>query len=154
MSLRRDMEISAFGSFGPVLGTTLTALRNPGSIKTAPYNVIAHAWQIFHPTASDEDHGVLLQIVPFPPNVSDHFFPARQANFCDFPQSGIGFFGSSGINPGTDAPALRTTFQRRYAALATLWLTRFADELIYGGHVGISTMALIRTRCQAAGGYI
>ena len=57
------------GALGTILGTTLASIRYPGCIQSSTNRVIAYAGQVFYPTASDQNHGVLLQIVAFTTDV-------------------------------------------------------------------------------------
>src|SRR5436190_778910 len=51
------------GTIGAVLGAALAAIVHPGRVQRAPDDVIAHAGQVLHTAATNQDDRVLLQIV-------------------------------------------------------------------------------------------
>jgi hypothetical protein len=55
--------LKLFWPFGSVFGTTLTPVRNPQSIKSTSYNMIADTGQVFYPAAADKHYRVLLQVM-------------------------------------------------------------------------------------------
>src|SRR5512142_407182 len=83
ISLRRGMALSSricvwrrlalrsLRLLGAVLGATLLAVLDAGSIETAAHHVVAHPGQILHAAAADEHHRVLLQVVAFAADIAD-----------------------------------------------------------------------------------
>ncbi len=58
--------------------------------------MIAHARQVFHATAADHDHRVLLQIVPFPRNIRRYLHAVGQPHARHFAQRRVWFFRRHG----------------------------------------------------------
>jgi soluble P-type ATPase len=55
----------------------------PAAVEGAADDVVAHAREILHAAAADEDHGVLLELVAFVGDVGDDFLAVRQAHLGD-----------------------------------------------------------------------
>src|SRR5271169_4044309 len=82
ISLRRGMGLylslgwvrtsGRLGLLGAVLGASLLAILHARRIEAAAHHVVAHAGQVLHPAAPDQDHRVLLEIVTFATDVADH----------------------------------------------------------------------------------
>jgi hypothetical protein len=73
-----------FGFFRTVAGARLFPPLHALGIENAPDDRVTNTRQIVGTAASDEDHRMLLQIVPFAWNVRDDLVTACQANFCNF----------------------------------------------------------------------
>lgn len=52
--------LSGFGSLGSILRATTAALGDAIAIQCAPDDVVAHTWQVFYATATDQHYGVFL----------------------------------------------------------------------------------------------
>ena len=89
--------------FRPALLAILHALR----IKRPAYDVVPNTREILHSSAPDHDQRVLLQIMSFSGDISDHFFTVRQPDFRHLPQRGIGLLGGRGIHSRADTALLR-----------------------------------------------
>src|SRR5437899_10967855 len=63
-SLRRGIVISlcGLGLLRAVLGAGLLAVLHTGGVEAAAHHVVAHARQVLHPAAADQNHRVLLQV--------------------------------------------------------------------------------------------
>src|SRR5262249_302986 len=71
---------------GPVLRTSLLALRYTGGIERATDNVVADTGEILDTASANQHDRVLLQIVPDTGDVRGHFDPVGQANARDLTQ--------------------------------------------------------------------
>ena len=63
------------GTLGPVLGPTLLTILNSESVKRPSHNVIPHAWEVLHPTTTDKNNTVLLQVMTLPTNIGNDLKP-------------------------------------------------------------------------------
>ena len=117
-----------------ILGSALVPAFNSQRIQSSPNNVISHTGQILHPSAPDEHHAVLLQIVPLARNIRRHFLTGRQSYPRDFPQRRIWFLGCLCSYDQTHPSLLRTRKQcGRFGFLPRL-SAPFSHELIYRRH--------------------
>jgi hypothetical protein len=123
------------GTFGPVFAAGLTAFLDSDGIQGTADNVIPDAGQIFNPASADHDHRVFLEVMPFAGDVGSNFHGIGQTDPGHFPQSGIGLFRSSRIDPDADPPLLGTTLQGRNSIFLQLGLAAFANKLINSRHV-------------------
>lgn len=101
-----------FFFLGTVLGAALLTVFYTGSIQRATYNVVTYTRQILHTTTTDQHDAVLLEVVTFTRNVSDHLYFIRKTHLRYFTQGGVWLLRSGSINTGTNATALRTCIQR------------------------------------------
>ena len=81
LGVRQNLPLSNFTfarhnillrSLGAVLGAALAAVLNADRIQRAAHDVITHAGQILDAAAADQNHRVLLQVVPDAGNVGGH----------------------------------------------------------------------------------
>jgi hypothetical protein len=63
----------------------ITAVDAQG-IQGAPHDVITNTGEILDPTASDENHRVLLEVVPFARDISPNFSSVAQPDTRDLSQ--------------------------------------------------------------------
>jgi len=75
--------------------------------------MVPYARQILHATASDEDHRMLLKVVPHTWDISCHLDAVRETDSRNLPQGRIGLFGRRSVNSDADTPLLRTIPQGR-----------------------------------------
>src|SRR5688572_29567153 len=77
ISLRRGMlflfRLSLLRRLGAVLRAALLPVLHALRVERAAHDVVAHAGQILHAPAPDQDHRMLLQVVALAADVSDHF---------------------------------------------------------------------------------
>ena len=128
-------------SFGTVLGATATTLINALAVKGATNNVIADTRKILHAAPTDQNDGVLLEIVTLATDVCDHFESIREANLGNFTQSRVWLLWCAGHHLQADAAALRALVQSRGLGLDRLVFAAVSDELIDGGH-GIKAISV------------
>jgi hypothetical protein len=77
----------AFRSFRTILGAGLLPTINSECIERTTNNMVTNTRQVFHTTASDENDGVLLEVMTFTTNIGDNFLPVRETNLCHLPES-------------------------------------------------------------------
>ena len=107
------------GSFSTVFRPSLCPSFNTWSIKCTTDDVIPYTRQVFYPSSTDQHDGVLLKVVTFTRDVGIHLFLVGQPYPGNFPHGWVRLFGSGGIYPYTNAPALWTWIQcRRFTFLS------------------------------------
>ena len=62
---------------GSVFGSALLSVLDTKCIEGAPYNMIPHTWEVFHPAPADQDDAMLLQVVPLSADLGDNLKPIR-----------------------------------------------------------------------------
>src|SRR5688572_24978610 len=79
ISLRRgisvsvlSVELSGLGPLGTVLRAALFAILHPRGVEAAAHHVVTHPRQVLHAAAADQHDRVLLQVVAFTADVTDH----------------------------------------------------------------------------------
>src|SRR5688572_23933093 len=78
--LRGICRYLLLGALGAVLGSALAAVGDTGGVERAADDVVAHARQVLHAAAADEDDRVLLQVVPLAGDVGRDLHPVRETN--------------------------------------------------------------------------
>src|ERR1700744_3379379 len=127
---RRDIYISLLRTLGAVERAALLAILDALGIQHAADDVIAHARQVLHAAAADQDHRVLLQIVTFARNVGQRFEAVGQAHLGDLAQRGVRLLRRRGVDAGADGALLRAVLQGRKLVALGLGAARLANELI------------------------
>src|SRR5690606_39055294 len=97
-------------------------------------DVIAHTGKVFHTAASNEDDGVLLQVVAFTADVRNNFVAVGETHLCNLTQGGVWLLGSSGIHTSAHAATLRAVLERGALAAFARDFARLAHELANGWH--------------------
>lgn len=96
--------------------------------------MVFHAGQVLDPTAAHQHDGVFLEVVTLAADVADDFKAACEADFGDFTQRGVWFFGRCRIDTSANTASLRAIFQRRGLGLRQNLFALFTNELIYRWH--------------------
>jgi hypothetical protein len=96
--------------------------------------MIPNSWKIFHPSSSNENNGVFLEVMANPWNISGYLDPVGQSHPSDFSKSGIRFLGSGCINSNTNPPFLRGSRKSRGGSLALDASPSFSNHLINCRH--------------------
>src|SRR5512141_3158924 len=74
---------------GAVFRAPLAAIAYALGVEHAANNVIAHAGQVLDAAAPDQDHRVLLEVMPLARDIAGHFQPVGQAHARDLAQSRV-----------------------------------------------------------------
>src|SRR5438309_2648108 len=131
--LRRGMSLPGrLLPLGAVLGPALLAIPRAGRVQGAADDVVAHAREVLHPTSTDQDHRVLLQVVPDAGNVGGDLDLAGQPHARDLSQRGVGLLRSGGVDAHADAAPLGRALQRRGLRLLRSRLAAIPNKLLYG----------------------
>ena len=113
--------------------------------------MVSHPWQILHSTTPDEDHRMLLKIVPHTRDIRRYLDAVGQTDSRNFPQSRVGLFGCRSVNSDTDTPFLRTIPQRGSPGFPLCCNPRTMKQLIDRRHSRYSS-CLCKTRpCKLIG---
>src|SRR5215469_1538792 len=133
---RRDMDFYPLllRALGAVLGATLLALADAGTVERAAHGVITHARQVLDATTADEHYRVLLQVVALAADVAGHFVAIGEAYAADLAQRRIGLLRRRGIDTCADAALLRRRTQRRHFGFFRSRPAWLPDELTCGRH--------------------
>src|SRR4029077_1939094 len=120
------------GPLCSVFGAPLLAVSYALRVKHAADDVIAHARQVLDATASDHDHGVLLQVVTFARDVADHLKAVGQPDLGDLAQRRVGFLRRRGVDACAHPALLWARFHVARLFAVGLLRPRFADQLLNG----------------------
>src|SRR6516162_3948172 len=133
---RRDIDrYSLFlRALGAVLGASLLALANTGTVERAAHGVVAHTRQVLDAAAADEHHRVLLQVVALAADVAGDFVTVGEPYAAHLAQCRIGLLRRRGIDARADAALLRGRAQRRHLGFLRSRPAWLADELTRGRH--------------------
>src|ERR1700689_3504374 len=119
--------------FHAVHRARLLAIADAGGVEGAAHDLVAHAGQVLDATAPDENHGVLLQVVPLAGNVGGDFHRPADPYTRDLAQRGVGLLRRGCVDARADAAALRggglllTPLTRLQAGGGELFLGRNAS---------------------------
>src|SRR5829696_8270595 len=119
---------------GAVAGTGLLAVADAGGVEGAADDLVADAGEVLHPAAADQDHRVLLEVVPLARDVGGDLHAARQTDASHLAEGGVRLLRGVRVHPRAHPPPLRGALERGGLALVGLVLAAFADELLDGGH--------------------
>ena len=108
---------SWFWPLGSIEGATSAALADAVAVQRATYDMIAHAWQVFHTTATDQHDGVFLKVMAFTWDVSGDFHPVAEANTSNLTHCRVRLLGRHGAHLGANAAFLRRPTQRKSLVL-------------------------------------
>src|ERR1700722_17689267 len=134
---RRDIYISLLRTLGAIERAALLAILDALGVQHAADDVVAHARQVLHAAAADQDHAVLLKIVAFAGNVGQRFEAVGQAHLGDLAQRGVRLLRRRGVDAGADSTLLRRLLQRRHLLARLLYDARTCDQLVDRRHVSL-----------------
>ncbi|MNW62482.1 hypothetical protein D3C74_406210 [compost metagenome] len=96
--------------------------------------MITNTWQILDTTATDQNNGVLLQVVTFTADVGGDFEAVGQTYTAHFTQCRVRLLGGGGVYTGAYATLLRARFQRRHVAFHNELDAWLANQLVNSCH--------------------
>ena len=116
--------------------TTATLLSSFDSkrIEDAANNMITNAGEVANTSASNQDNGVLLEIVVLSGNISGNLTAIGQADAGNLSQGGVWLLWRHGAHTKADPTSLRTTLQVDGFPFVGDLPSRAFDKLIDGGH--------------------
>src|SRR4029077_18651858 len=133
---RRDIDSYPLllRALGAVLGATLLALADAGTVERAAHRVIAHTREVLDAAAADQHHRVLLQVVAFAADVTGDFVAVGEPDAADLAQRRIGLLRRRGVDTRADTALLRGRTQRRHLGFFRSGPAWLPDELTCGRH--------------------
>lgn len=127
----------------------MLAIGHAGCIQRATHYVITHSGKILYAASADQHNRVLLQVMTYAWDIGGYLDPVRQAHPGHLTKGRVGLLGRLGIDTGADAPALRTSLERRAGSLIIWRLPAFSNQLIECRHSSFLASSL-RGRNPAA----
>src|SRR5687767_2978181 len=91
------------GALGAVLRTALAAVGDASGVEGSTDGVVTHAREVLDTTAADEDHRVLLEVVPFTRDVARDFHRVGETDAGDLAEGRVRLLGGRGVDAGADA---------------------------------------------------
>src|SRR5690349_2179812 len=121
-----------------VLRTALLTVLDALGIQHAAENVVAHARQVLDAAAADHDHRVLLQVMAFTGDVTDHLEAIGQTHLGDLTKRRVRLLRGRGVDARADTALLRRLLQRRHLLARLLHRARTCDQLVDRRHLGLT----------------
>src|SRR5512138_1337046 len=129
-SRRRGIEsLSLARALGAVLRAALLAPLDADRVEGAANDVVAHAGEVLHAAAADEDHRVLLEVVADARDVARHLEPVRQPDAGDLAERRVRLLRRRRVHARADAALLRRLPERRGLLLHRELLAPLAHQL-------------------------
>src|SRR5262249_50689947 len=72
--------------------------RGARRVEGAAHDVVAHAREVLDAAAADEDHGVLLQVVPLAGDVARHLHAVGEPDAADLAERRVGLLRRGGVD--------------------------------------------------------
>jgi hypothetical protein len=120
------------GALGAIAGAGLGALLDGSAVEGTTDDLVADTGEVLDTAATEQNHGVLLEVVALTRDVSGDFHAVDQADTADLTKSRIRLLGGGGENAGANATLLGIALQCRGLLLLNRPDTALADQLIDG----------------------
>src|SRR4051812_6376458 len=117
-----------------VAAARLLAVLHALRVQRATHDLVAHAGQVLHTAAADQDDRVLLEVVALTRDVSGDLHLAGELDAGDLAQRGVRLLRRGRVHARAHAAALGTPLERGRLRLGGLVLTALADQLLDRGH--------------------
>src|SRR5687767_10879316 len=121
-------------TLGAVLGTGLAAVLDTLGIENAAQDVVTNTGKVANTAAADQDHRVLLQVVPLAGDVADHLALVGEADLGHLPQRRVRLLRGRRIDASADSALLRVLLHGRDLGFRLLRLATLADQLVDRRH--------------------
>jgi hypothetical protein len=92
--------------------------------------MITNARKVLNASSANQNHGVLLQVMPNAGNVSGYFYPIGEADAGNLAQSRVRLLWRNGVNTRTDAAALRILLKGRRSRTGPLVFASMSNKLL------------------------
>src|SRR5665648_88993 len=122
------------GRLDTVFGAALLAISHTSGVEGRANDLVPDSWEVFDPAAPDENHRVLLEIMPDAGDVGGDLHPVRETHTRHLAQSRVRLLGRGGVHAGAHASLLRSSSERRRLTLLGQLSAAFSYQLIYGRH--------------------
>src|SRR5450759_3133185 len=104
---RRTPYWSLFGPLGAVLGAPLPAVGDASRVQAAADDVVTNTGKVLHAPTANQNHRVLLQVVPLARDVGRHFHSVGEPNTGDLTKGRVRLLGGRGVHAHANATPLR-----------------------------------------------
>src|SRR6202158_5054565 len=94
-------------ALGAVLRAALLAPLGAGRVEGAADHVVADTGEVLDAAPADEDHGVLLEVVPDPGDIGGDLLAGGKAHAGNLAERRVRLLGGRGIHAHANAPPLR-----------------------------------------------
>src|SRR6266542_5175065 len=151
-STSRRRGISTFSlarALCAVLRAALLAPLDADRVEGAANDVVAHAREVLHAATADEDHRVLLEVVPDAGDVARHLEAIGEPDAGDLAEGRVRLLGSRSVDAHADPALLRRLLERGRLLLDRELLAPAAHQLADRRH---RTLFPTKTPLQTAGG--
>src|ERR1700736_1544813 len=126
----RHLGLLRLLALGAVLRATLLAPLGAGRVEGAANDVVPDTGKVLDAAAADEDHRVLLEVVPDPGDIGGDLLAGGEANAGHLPKCGVRLLRRGRIDAHADAPPLRGALQRRCFRLLHQRLAGGSGQLV------------------------
>ena len=145
------------GALSSILGTALLTVRNTLCIQSSANDVITATGEVTYTSASDEDNGVLLQVMSDTGNISGSFHSVRKSYSGDLTQSRVRLLRAGSSYLGANASLLRcayisrfvlyrveTSLKNRGLGLILRLRSAILNKLVKGWHISPPSLKIIK----------
>src|SRR5699024_2452916 len=123
---------------GAVAAACLLAPLDTLGVEGAADDLVAHTRQVLHTTAADQDHRVLLEVVPLARDVGGDLDRGGEAHTSDLPKRGVRLLRRGRVDAGADTAALGAALERGRLAPHRPVVAALTDQLLNGWHNRLS----------------
>src|ERR1700742_541564 len=147
---RRDIDQTPrlLRTLGAVLRTTLLTVLDALGIQHAAEDVVTHARQVLDAAAADHHHRVLLKVMAFTRDVTDHLEAVGQAHLGNLTKRRVRLLRGRRVDARANAALLRRLLQCRHLLARLLYRPRTCDQRVDRRHLGLHP--LVRAEPAAA----
>lgn len=113
-----------------VFGPRTTTLLHASGVESASDNVVSYTRQILHAATTNENDGMLLEIMTFVRNIGDDLAAVRETDLCHLTDSGVRLLRGARHDLHAHAAAKWVSIQSRRFRLCDYLAPAFAHELV------------------------
>jgi hypothetical protein len=132
--LRRLLPGVVLGLLGSILGSALLPVHNALTVEDTPNDFVLDTRTVRDSAPTDQDDGVLLEIVALARDVGQNRFSGCEFDTGTLTLGRVGLLGLHGKELEDNAPSLRTSIQGRGERLLGERLATAFDDLVECGH--------------------
>src|ERR1700682_6458672 len=94
-------------ALGAVLRAALLAPLGAGRVEGAANHVVPDTWEVLDASATNQDHRVLLEVVPDPGDIGGDLLAGGETHAGNLAERRVRLLGGRGIDAHANAPPLR-----------------------------------------------